>query len=60
MLGYCQELTGLQTTSLKKFLAAVLDDAPRAFEPLVLLAIAQGRESYLERLTANTPLANML
>ncbi len=57
MIGYCQELTGLQTTSLKKFLAAVLDDTPRAFEPLVLLAIAQGREDYLERLAADTPLA---
>lgn len=54
MTKYCQELTGLQTTSLKKLFNAVLSDTPRAFETVVFLAVAQGRENYLQRLTVDT------
>lgn len=55
MLGYCQELTGLGTSSLKKLFSSVRDGHPRAAEPLMLLAIAQGREAYLCNLSRSTP-----
>ena len=51
---YCQELTGLSTTSLKLFFEAVRTDAPRAAEPL-LLALLQGREGFLLRRASGTP-----
>lgn len=50
LLGYVQELTGLETTSLKRLFRAVADDSPRAAEALLLLALASGREGYLMRL----------
>ena len=53
---YCQELTGLQTTSLKKLCQAAATDAPRAAEPLFLLAVKEGRVPYLVRAAAGTPL----
>lgn len=52
LVGYCKELTGLETTSLKRLLHAADDFAPRAYEPLLLLAINQGRQDYLMRLVA--------
>lgn len=52
---YCQELTGLETTSLKLFFEAVRTDAPRAAEPLLLLALLQGREEFLIRRAIGTP-----
>lgn len=55
LLGYVQELTGLETTSLKRLFRAVADDSPRAAEALLLLALANGRESYLMRQAAGTP-----
>lgn len=54
MTKYCQELTGLKTTSLKKLFNAVLSNTPRAFEAVVFLAIAQKREDYLQHLSADT------
>ena len=48
LIDYCRELSGLETTSLRRFLDAV-DDQPRLAEPLLLLAIASGREGYLMR-----------
>ena len=55
LLGYVQELTGLETTSLKRLFRAVADDSPRAAEALLLLAVANGREGYLMRQAAGTP-----
>ena len=46
--GYCSELSGLDTASLKRF-ALTLPDVPRLKEPLLLLALEQGREAYLLR-----------
>lgn len=48
LVDYCRELSGLETTSLRRFLDAV-GDQPRLAEPLLLLAIASGREGYLMR-----------
>lgn len=53
---YCQELTGLQTTSLKRLCHAAATDAPRAVEPLFLLAVKEGRVPYLRKAAAGTPL----
>lgn len=47
LLAYCQELTGLKTSSLKLMGKSAATQSPRALEPLVLLAILDGRESYL-------------
>ncbi len=44
LLKRCQGLTGLNTTSTKKFFAAAEDAHPEAFAPLLLLAICDGRE----------------
>lgn len=52
---YCQELTGIRTTSLKLFFEAVRTDEPRAAEPLLLLALLQGREGFLLRRASGTP-----
>ena len=52
---YCQELTGLRTTSLKLLFEAVRADAPRAAEPLLLLALVRGRENFLLRRACGTP-----
>ncbi|MGN0078428.1 MAG: hypothetical protein ACI36V_06560 [Coriobacteriales bacterium] len=54
--GYCRELTGLQTDSLRKLLAAVLSDAPAASEAVMAFAAAQGKGSYLARLAMGTRL----
>lgn len=54
LLKRCQGLTGLTTTSTKKFFAAAEDAHPEAFEPLLLLAICDGREDYLLRRAEGT------
>lgn len=54
--AYAQELTGRQTTSLKKLSEAVVGDSPRAAETLLLLALASGREDYLMRQVRGTSL----
>lgn len=50
LMQYCQELTGLDSRSLKRFFAEALDESPRVAEPLLLLALTQHREAYLMRL----------
>ena len=44
---YCKELTSSDTTSLKKLFALADSEYPRAYEPLLLLAVCNGREDYL-------------
>lgn len=53
-MQYCQGLTEIKTRSLKAFFEKALRDTSRAAEPLLLLALCQGREEYLERLAAGT------
>ena len=43
LLSYCQDLTGLKTTSVKKFVSAVEDSAPHASAAVFLLAVEAGR-----------------
>ena len=57
LLKRCQGLTGLNTTSTKKFFAAAEDAHPEAFAPLLLLAICDGREEYLLRRAEGTKAA---
>lgn len=52
--GYCRELTGLQTSSLRKLSAAVATDAPAAAEALMAFAAVQGKADYLARLSEGT------
>lgn len=54
LLKYCQELTGLETSSLKQFFEAASEDSPRAFEPLLLLALEQDRTEYLMKQARGT------
>lgn len=51
---YCQKLTDIKTRSLKRLFVKVLQDSPRAAEPLMLLALCQGREEYLMHLAKQT------
>ena len=55
MTQYCQHLTQLRTRSLKLLFAKVVKDSPRAAEPLLLLALCQGRAAYLLKLASETP-----
>lgn len=49
LLSYCQELTGLKTTSVKKLAAAVEDNAPHASAAVFLLAVNEEKlDSLLE------------
>lgn len=43
LLSYCQELTGLKTTSVKKLAAAVEDNAPHASAAVFLLSVNEGK-----------------
>ncbi len=43
LLSYCQELTGLKTTSVKKLVSAVERSAPHASAAVFLLAVETGR-----------------
>lgn len=55
LLGYCQELTGCDgTASLKRLFQAMRSNNPRAAEPLLLLALCQGREGYLLKMASGT------
>ena len=56
LLDYCKDLTEMNTTSLKKF-AGKIEAYPRAAEPLLLLAITNGRIDYLMRHAGNGSLA---
>lgn len=51
--SYCRELSGLETSSLKKLCTAAVDN-PRVAEPLMLLAMASGKERYLLGLARGT------
>lgn len=53
---YCRELTGLNTSSLKKLCAAAASAAPRAAEPLFLLAAEEGRLDCLLKAARGTRL----
>ena len=52
--AYCRELSGLETSNLRKLLSATQNDSPRAAEPLILYALAQGKLCYLASLS-NVP-----
>lgn len=39
LLAYCQELSGLQTSSLKKLCTAAANESPRVAEPLFLYSL---------------------
>lgn len=45
LLRYCCELTGLQTTSLKKFCKAISSNSPHAAEAVFLYALDTGKEN---------------
>ena len=47
---YCRELSGLDTVSLRKLVAAAEDNA-RLVEPLFALAAVQGKADYLARIS---------
>lgn len=47
---YCRELSGLDTTSLRKLVAATAGNA-RLVEPLFALAAVQGKAGYLVRIS---------
>jgi len=47
LLSYCQELTGLKTTSVKKLVSAVEGSAPHASAAVLFLAMETGRISEL-------------
>ena len=52
--GYCRELTGVESDSLAKLLAAVNGHAPAAAEAVMVFAAAQGKASYLARLASGS------
>lgn len=53
---YCSSLCGVRTSSLRTF-ASMLLGYPRLKEPLLLLAIVQGRESYLVSSVTGLPVS---
>ena len=56
LLRYCQQLTGLKTTSVKKLVRLVERNAPHAAETVCLYALAVGRASDLVRHSASESL----
>lgn len=54
LLAYCKNLTGLETTSIKKLFQSVAEGCPRAAEPVLLLALEEGREEFLLRQARGT------
>lgn len=52
--AYCAELTGLETTSLRRLVAAAGSEAPRVTEPLFLLALEERELDYLLRIAEGT------
>ena len=54
LLAYCQELSGLQTTSIKKLAAAAAGEAPRVAEPLFLYALEAGKLALLLKSATGT------
>lgn len=51
---YCRELAGSNTLSMRKLVALADGSAPRVAEPLFLLALEQGKVSYLCSLAQGT------
>ena len=45
--GYCRELSGQQSLSFRKLVKQATTVAPRVAEPLILLALAQGKAEYV-------------
>ena len=56
LLSYCQELTGLKTTSVKKLVSAVEGSAPHASAALFLLAAETGKARDLPGRTSDPEL----
>ncbi len=54
--GYCRELTGLETDSLKKLCQAAAANQPAAAEAVMAFAAAKGKERYLLSLAKGTRL----
>ena len=52
--GYCRELTGLSTDSLRKLCSCVDKTCPAAAEALMVFAAVQGKAAYLEALSRDT------
>lgn len=48
--AYCRELTGVESDSLRKLLAAVTADSPAAAEAVMVFAAQQEKADYLARL----------
>lgn len=56
--GYCSDLTGIDTTNLRKLVAACNDGAPAAAEAVFVFAAIQNKEKYLAELAAGTWMEN--
>ena len=56
LLSYCQELTGLKTTSVKKLVSAVEESAPHASAAVFLLAVEARRVADLISRTSDPEL----
>lgn len=56
--GYCRELTGLQTDSLKKLCGSVVSEQPAAAEAVMTFAAAKGKQRYLLALSKGTQVEN--
>lgn len=54
---YCAELSGLQTTNLRRLVSAADTDAPRVAEPLFCFALEEGKLGYLLGICGNTWMA---
>ncbi len=55
--NYCRELTGLETSNLRRLTHAVATDAPSAAEAVFLLALAEGKGGYALELARGTWMA---
>lgn len=56
---YCKELTSSDTTSLKKLFVLADSEYPRAYEPLLLLALCTEREAYLLKQAQGSPVLSV-
>ena len=52
--GYCRELSGEQTLSLRELVRMAAGDVPRLAEPVFLLAAAEDKSDYLKDLVEGT------
>ncbi len=56
--GYCRELTGLETNSLRRLIRSAETDSPSAAEAVYLLALAQDKGDYALELARETWMAD--